>query len=94
MNYRGSTGQGQASIDFLPKRIGTADVEDCKSALDSFLGRYPVNKNSMFLFGGSHGGYLVTLLSAKYPDLFSAVVSRNPVTDVATMLASTDIADW
>jgi acylaminoacyl-peptidase len=46
------------------------------------------------LFGGSHGGFLVTHLSGQRPDLFSATATRNPVTDVACMSSLTDIPDW
>lgn len=37
INYRGSTGFGQNSIDSLPGKIGTNDVNDCQVFFDIFL---------------------------------------------------------
>lgn len=95
MNYRGSTGAGQDSVQFLLKRVGDTDVKDCKLATDYVLKTFTsIDPNKVCLTGGSHGGFLVTHLSGQYPDDYAAVVSRNPVTDVASMFNSTDIADW
>jgi acylaminoacyl-peptidase len=94
VNYRGSTGAGQASVAFLPKRVGDADVKDCKLATDEAVKMYSVDDKKIGLTGGSHGGFLVTHLSGQYPDVYKAVVTRNPVTDVASMFNSTDIPDW
>ncbi|XP_072932261.1 acylamino-acid-releasing enzyme-like [Epargyreus clarus] len=94
INYRGSTGAGDASVRFLPSRAGDADVKDCKLATDEAVRRYLLNDRALCLFGGSHGGFLVTHLSGQYPELYCAVVSRNPVVDVASMVGVTDIPDW
>ncbi|XP_013143023.1 PREDICTED: acylamino-acid-releasing enzyme-like [Papilio polytes] len=94
INYRGSIGAGESSVRFLLKRVGDADVRDCKLATDEVLKRYPVEPTQLCLFGGSHGGFLVTHLSGQFPDTYRVVVSRNPVVDVATMFNTTDIADW
>ncbi|XP_028027896.1 acylamino-acid-releasing enzyme-like isoform X1 [Bombyx mandarina] len=94
VNYRGSTGAGEASVAFLPKRVGDADVKDCKLATETAVARFGLDESKLCLMGGSHGGFLVAHLSGQYPDLFKVVVSRNPVIDVASMFNSTDIADW
>ncbi|RZC35335.1 acylamino-acid-releasing enzyme, partial [Asbolus verrucosus] len=95
INYRGSIGAGQDSVEFLLSRIGQTDVSDCILATQTVLERHSsLNPDSMVLFGGSHGGFLVTHLSGKYPDMFKAVVARNPVIDVASMSIISDIPDW
>ncbi|KAJ8927445.1 hypothetical protein NQ314_020115 [Rhamnusium bicolor] len=95
VNYRGSSGSGQKSIDFLLGKIGKADVADCILATDTALETFPwLNPHSVALVGGSHGGFLVTHLSGQYPDKFKAVVARNPVIDVASMSIISDIPDW
>lgn len=94
INYRGSTGCGQATVDFLTGRVGSADVADCKLLTDTLISNQLVDSKNIVLFGGSHGGFLVTHLSGQFPETYAAVVTRNPVTDVATMFNVTDIADW
>lgn len=94
INYRGSTGAGDASVKCLLKTIGDYDVKDCKLATDEVVRSRPIDGQKVALTGGSHGGFLVTHLSGQYPDTYSAVVTRNPVADVATMYNSTDIPDW
>ncbi|EFA09948.1 acylamino-acid-releasing enzyme [Tribolium castaneum] len=95
VNYRGSIGAGQDSVNFLPGKIGQSDVSDCILATQTALQKYAwLNPGGVVLFGGSHGGFLVTYLSGKYPDMFKAVVARNPVIDVASMSIISDIPDW
>ena len=48
----------------------------------------------MYLYGGSHGGFLVTHLAGQHADFYRAVATRNPVIDLTTMLPISDIADW
>lgn len=95
VNYRGSVGAGQKSIEFLLGKIGISDVTDCIQAIDYALDTFNwLAPNSVVLAGGSHGGFLVTHLSGQYPDKFKAVSTRNPVIDLATMTISSDIPDW
>lgn len=94
INYRGSTGTGASSIFFLLSRIGTSDVADCKLATEKALDMFPVNEKKLVLYGGSHGGFIVTHLSGQYSDFFRATVARNPVIDLTSMYNTTDIADW
>lgn len=69
-HFHGSSGVGQKYIDSLPGNIGTLDVEDCYASLQTALKKFPwLDPNRVVLFGGSHGGYLVTHLSSQYPVL-------------------------
>ncbi|KAI5634847.1 prolyl oligopeptidase family domain-containing protein [Phthorimaea operculella] len=94
VNYRGSTGAGDATVHFLPKHVGDADVKDCQLTTDTCIQKYPIDEKKIGLTGGSHGGFLVTHLSGQYPDVYAACVTRNPVIDVVAMFNSTDIPDW
>lgn len=95
-NYRGSLGFGEDAINALPGYCGTVDVSDVHQATLSCLKRFPdvLDSKQIFLFGGSHGGFLVTHLAAQYPETYKVVSTRNPVTNIASMTNVTDIPDW
>jgi acylaminoacyl-peptidase len=100
VNYPGSTGYGQNYLSSLNGQIGKLDVESCGDFLLDFLDKKEytgiVDRNKVMLYGGSHGGYLSCWLSVhdKYAKLFIAAAIRNPVTDLVSSMATTDIPDW
>lgn len=95
VNYRGSTGMGSKNVEYLQGKVGDVDVTDCVTATNEALKRYPwLDPARIACCGGSHGGFLVTHLSGQYPDLYKAVVARNPVIDIAAMFTISDIPDW
>lgn len=61
VNYRGSVGCSQELLESLPRAgVGSTDVADCLQAIDEVLERTPsIDPNSVTVFGGSHGGFLV-----------------------------------
>jgi len=64
INYRGSIGLGKDYVESLLGNIGNADVKDVYNAVQS----NPLWSNrKLLLYGGSHGGFLVTHLSGQYP---------------------------
>uniref|UniRef100_A0A0P5PDY1 acylaminoacyl-peptidase n=1 Tax=Daphnia magna TaxID=35525 RepID=A0A0P5PDY1_9CRUS len=96
VNYRGSTGFGEKSLYSLLGKVGVQDVQEVHHATVQMVEKHSevLDKELVFLFGGSHGGFLVTHLSGQYPDFYRAVSTRNPVIDMASMFPITDIADW
>ena len=50
--------------------------------------------DSIFVAGGSHGGFLSAHLSAARPSQFTAAAIANGVINLNTMRAVTDIPDW
>ncbi|ESO99718.1 hypothetical protein LOTGIDRAFT_201138 [Lottia gigantea] len=94
VNYRGSLGFGQDSVESILGNIGDQDVKDCKAAADEIISKGLVDGQKVFMFGGSHGGFLTTHLIGQYPDFFQAGCCRNPVTNLTVMTGVTDIPDW
>jgi acylaminoacyl-peptidase len=96
-NYRGSTGFGQAPLTSLLGNIGRLDVDDVMECTRAVLARYSdsrIDSQRIGMCGGSHGGFLTAQCTSQYPDFFKAAVMRNPVTNIASMVTSTDIPDW
>lgn len=94
VNYRGSLGFGQDNIYSLPGNIGTQDVKDVQFAVESVLKQGDFDEQKIAVIGGSHGGFLACHLIGQYPEFYKACVTRNPVTNLTSMIGSTDIPDW
>jgi acylaminoacyl-peptidase len=94
VNYRGSTGFGQDSIESLPTRIGELDVKDVIAATLKVQESGIVDAERIGICGGSHGGFLTGHCTSQYPNLFKAAAMRNPVVNIPSMVTSTDIPDW
>jgi len=95
INYRGSAGFDEKMVNSLPTHVGTKDVKDCIACVDHFVQKGLIDPKNLILYGGSHGGFLVTHLSGQYAHYdWLACATRNPVTDLAGMTEATDIPDW
>ncbi|KXS10433.1 alpha/beta-hydrolase [Gonapodya prolifera JEL478] len=98
VNYTGSIGFGQESIDSLVSHIGSLDVADVHSvALHLTSGHHPnvvVDPALVFLYGGSHGGFITGHLIAMQPEFYRGAVLRNPVANVGLLAQISDIPDW
>ncbi|XP_051950569.1 S9 family peptidase isoform X2 [Xyrauchen texanus] len=95
VNYRGSTGFGQDSIDSLLGNVGSQDVKDVQRAvLCALQNEATLDSDRIAVMGGSHGGFLACHLIGQYPDFYRACAARNPVINAATLLGTSDILDW
>lgn len=92
VNYRGSIGFGTDGIYSLPGLAGTQDVKDIQQVAGMI--RSTKNYDKVCVTGGSHGGFLTLHLIAQYPDFYKVAAVRNPVTNIASMVSTTDIPDW
>lgn len=93
-NYHGSLGRGSEFVRALLGKCGDLDVRDCVATAEWAVSEGLAQRDQLLVIGGSHGGFLSAHLIGQYPDLFKGAVMRNPVIDVAAMIASTDIPDW
>lgn len=100
INYPGSTGFGQDYLNELNGKIGYLDVKACGEFLKAFINenknKYNLEENNTIIYGGSHGGFLGCFLicEEQYKHMFSSAVLRNPVTDLCSNIACSDINDW
>ncbi|XP_015672853.2 acylamino-acid-releasing enzyme [Protobothrops mucrosquamatus] len=95
VNYRGSLGFGQDSIDSLISRVGVQDVADTQLAVEAALQMdIYLDPNRIALLGGSHGGFICCHLIGQFPERYKACAVRNSVTNMATLLGTSDIPDW
>ena len=91
------TGWGQAIIG--PKHSsrpgtgwGSVDVDDVIAVLDAALARYAFcDPERVGMLGGSYGGYMATLLAARYGDRFKAISSERAVNNLLSEEWSSDI---
>uniref|UniRef100_A0A6B2KZY8 Acylamino-acid-releasing enzyme n=1 Tax=Arcella intermedia TaxID=1963864 RepID=A0A6B2KZY8_9EUKA len=94
VNYRGSNGFGLDALNSLLGHIGEHDVNDCVDALTDVLKKFPdIDKDKIFYYGGSHGGFMGCHLASKEKRI-RAIALYNPVTNIASMTSTTDIPDW
>ncbi|CAL8125984.1 unnamed protein product [Orchesella dallaii] len=94
LNYIGSIGGSRDTADDLMGKIGEKDVKDCQAMVDKVLNsNSSLNPEQVVLFGGSHGGFISCHLSSAYPDVYKAIAVRNPVTDLTTLVGTSDITD-
>jgi len=94
VNYRGSLGFGQDSINSLLGNVGRQDVTDVQDVVEQIVTSGAVDKSKVAVIGGSHGGFLTLHAISQFPDFYRAAVARNPVVNISSMVGSTDIPDW
>ncbi|RWS16723.1 acylamino-acid-releasing enzyme-like isoform X1, partial [Dinothrombium tinctorium] len=95
VNYRGSIGIDEDYINILCGNVGDMDVKDVMTCITQLISKNEIDSKKLSLFGGSHGGFLVTHLIGQFPDFgFKSCIARNPVVDIAGMIEVTDIPDW
>lgn len=95
MNYVGSTGVDDDYVNALLGRVGTVDIDDFKDAIDCVIKHKQIDASKLILVGGSHAGFMVTSMCGQHPQMnWLACIAANPVIDMASMVATSDIPDW
>ncbi len=56
--------------------------QDIKDAIDYVVANYGVDKENVFLLGGSGGGHMALLMAGYCPEYFKAIASFVPITDL------------
>ncbi|MEM7582295.1 MAG: S9 family peptidase [Acidobacteriota bacterium] len=81
VNYRGSTGYGEAHQNAVRQDYGGVDAQDNLDFLEQLLERNPwIDRERLFLTGGSHGGFLTNWILTR-TDRFRAAVTQRSVSN-------------
>jgi len=92
-NPRGSTGYGQAFVNGIQFSYPGKDYDDLMAGVDAALAKGWVDKDNLFVCGGSGGG-LLTAWIVGHTNRFRAAVSMRPVIDWQSFVGTTDGASW
>jgi dipeptidyl aminopeptidase/acylaminoacyl peptidase len=77
-NYRGSTGYGFEFQAAVHQDYGGVDYRDNLQALDEALARFDwIDRERLFLTGGSHGGFLTNWITTQTDRFVAAVTQRS-----------------
>jgi dipeptidyl aminopeptidase/acylaminoacyl peptidase len=92
-NPRGSTGYGQEFVNGIQFSYPGKDYDDLMAGVDAALAKGWVDKDNLFVCGGSGGGVLTAWIVGHTPR-FRAAVSMRPVINWHSFVGNTDGPNW
>jgi dipeptidyl aminopeptidase/acylaminoacyl peptidase len=93
VNPRGSTGYGQDFVNGIQFAYPGKDYDDLMAGVDAALAKGWIDKDNLFVCGGSGGG-LLTAWVVGHTSRFRAAVSMRPVIDWQSFVGITDGSSW
>jgi dipeptidyl aminopeptidase/acylaminoacyl peptidase len=93
LNPRGSTGYGQDFVSGIQHSYPGKDYDDLMAGVDAALAKGFIDKDNLFVCGGSGGGVLTAWIVG-HTNRFRAAVSMRPVIDWASFVGNTDGQNW
>jgi dipeptidyl aminopeptidase/acylaminoacyl peptidase len=90
-NPRGSAGYGEAHGRAIVGEFGDKDRADLLALLDAALGDPELDAARVGIMGGSYGGFMTTLLSARDGDRFRAAITERALNAFDSFTGSSDI---
>jgi dipeptidyl aminopeptidase/acylaminoacyl peptidase len=93
INPRGSTGYGQDFVNGIQYSYPGKDYDDLMAGVDAALTKGFVDKDNLFVCGGSGGGVLTAWIVG-HTSRFRAAVSMRPVIDWQSFVGTTDGPMW
>jgi dipeptidyl aminopeptidase/acylaminoacyl peptidase len=93
MNPRGSTGYGQDFVNGIQHSYPGKDFDDLMAGVDAALAKGYIDKDNLFVCGGSGGGVLTAWIVG-HTGRFRAAVSMRPVINWHSFIGTTDGANW
>ena len=93
MNPRGSTGYGQDFVNGIQFSYPGKDYDDLMAGVDAAIAKGFIDKDNLFVCGGSGGGVLTAWIVG-HTDRFRAAVSMRPVINWHSFVGTTDGSGW
>ncbi len=91
IDFRGSTGYGDAFREAIRGHWGDRPFEDLMDGLAHVLEKCPyIDQRRMAALGASYGGYMVNWIAGQAPDKFACLVSHDGIFDEFTAYFTTD----
>jgi dipeptidyl aminopeptidase/acylaminoacyl peptidase len=92
-NPRGSTGYGQEFVNGIQHSYPGKDYDDLMKGVDTALAKGWIDKDNLFVCGGSGGGVLTAWIVG-HTNRFRAAVAMRPVINWHSFVGNTDGAGW
>jgi len=93
INPRGSTGYGQDFVNGIQYAYPGKDYDDLMAGVDAAIAKGFIDKDNLFVCGGSGGGVLTAWIVG-HTDRFRAAVSMRPVINWHSFVGTTDGHMW
>jgi len=95
INYRGSIGNGDATLQSI---LGNIDKNNLETEIHNAISQVLTKKSEldqvrMALSGDGFGGFLATRLNMRYPEVYSTLLLTNPLVDLVAMSTHSDTVD-
>lgn len=92
-NYRGSTGMGRKYAELNRGDMGGMDFTDIMTGLDHIIKTNAVDRDRIYITGGSYGGFM-SAWAITQTSRFKAAVSLFGISDWVSFHGVSSLADW
>ena len=92
-NPRGSTGYGSEFANLIKNDYPNKDYDDLMAGVDLVIDKGYIDKDRLFVYGGSGGGVLTAWIVG-HTDRFAAASVNYPVIDWLSFVGTTDGVSW
>ncbi len=90
VDFRGSTGNGQAFMEKGLKRWGLEMQDDLEDAVQTLVAQGTVDPQRVAIAGASYGGYAALMGAVKTPRLYRGAFAFAPVTDLVELVRESE----
>ena len=92
-NPRGSSGYGEDFSLRIRGGFGDRDYKDLMEAIDYVITNFPIDKNKLFLTGGSYGGFMTNWIVG-HTAIFKAAATQRSISNQLSFWGTSDIGPW